>query len=208
VGANSTRETSQLAHDAAAAGADFVLVVPPGCYAGVLKANPTAIRNFFVDVAAASPVPVCLLFPKYSTYMSTPFGRYSTPNRRKVQRINEIMGTNNVCRIIYNFPAVSAGIDLSSDDVVDIAKAAPNMCGIMLSYVTPLSCRVVKVIANIMIVAVMSENWQELLPLSIARHSKLSPGLLTFSFHLLPSGLRVLSARCPTSRQLVSHVIF
>ncbi|KFZ19931.1 hypothetical protein V501_00403 [Pseudogymnoascus sp. VKM F-4519 (FW-2642)] len=75
------------------AGVDFVLVVLPGYYAGVLKANPTAMRKFFVDVAAASPVPV----------------------------------------IIYNFPAVSAGIDLSSDDVVDIANAAPNICGIMLS---------------------------------------------------------------------------
>ncbi|KFY75675.1 hypothetical protein V499_04349 [Pseudogymnoascus sp. VKM F-103] len=93
VGAHSTRQTTQLAHDAAAAGADFVLVVPPGYYAGVLKTNPTAIRKFFIDVAAASPVPV----------------------------------------IIYNFPAVSAGIDLSSDDVVEIAKAAPNICGIMLS---------------------------------------------------------------------------
>jgi hypothetical protein len=28
---------------------------------------------------------------------------------------------------------VAGGIDLSSDDVVDIAKAAPNICGIMLS---------------------------------------------------------------------------
>lgn len=63
MGANSTRETTQLAHDAAAAGADFVLVVLPGYYAGVLKANPTAMRKFFVDVAAASPVPVCVFPP-------------------------------------------------------------------------------------------------------------------------------------------------
>jgi len=87
VGANSTRESIQLAQDAAGAGADFVLVVPPGYYAGILKANPIAIRKFFGDVASASPVPV----------------------------------------IIYNFPAVSAGIDLSSDDVVDIARASPNL---------------------------------------------------------------------------------
>ena len=38
-------------------------------------------------------------------------------------------------RIIYNYPAVAAGIDLNSDDVVDIAMMAPNICGIMLSYV-------------------------------------------------------------------------
>lgn len=93
VGATSTRETIELAHEAATAGADFVLVVLPGYYAGVLKAHPAAIKKFFIDVAAASPVPV----------------------------------------IIYNYPAVAAGIDLNSDDVVDIAMMAPNICGIMLS---------------------------------------------------------------------------
>ncbi|OAQ60128.1 aldolase-type TIM barrel [Pochonia chlamydosporia 170] len=93
VGATSTRETIQLAKDAASVGADFVLVVAPGYYAGVLKSNTAAMRNFFVDVAAASPVPV----------------------------------------IIYNYPGVAAGIDLDSDDATAISKAAPNVCGIMLS---------------------------------------------------------------------------
>ncbi|EFY92600.1 dihydrodipicolinate synthase, putative [Metarhizium acridum CQMa 102] len=93
VGAPSTRETIQLARDAAASGAEFVLVVPPGYYARVLKGNPAAMHKFFIDVAAASPVPV----------------------------------------IIYNYPAVASGIDLDSDDVVAIARAAPNICGIMLS---------------------------------------------------------------------------
>lgn len=125
-----------------------------------------------------------------------------------VQEVNEIIGVNYVCRIIYNFPAVSGGIDLSSDDVVDIADAAPNICGIMLSCVKALFCPCVKAITNIMIVAVMSENWQELLPLSITRRSKLSADLLTSSFHLLPSGLRVPLVHCPTSRRLVSHVTF
>lgn len=39
--------------------------------------------------------------------------------------------------IIYNYPGVAAGIDLDSEDVTAISKAAPNMCGIMLSYVVP-----------------------------------------------------------------------
>lgn len=64
VGAPSTRETIQLARDAAASGAEFVLVVPPGYYARVLKANPAAMHKFFIDVAAASPVPV-LVVPKH-----------------------------------------------------------------------------------------------------------------------------------------------
>lgn len=58
VGGNSTRETIQLAHDAAAAGATFALVIAPGYWAGYLKGNPAATRKFFVDVAAASPIPV------------------------------------------------------------------------------------------------------------------------------------------------------
>lgn len=66
VGAPSTRETIALARDAAAAGADFVMVIPPGYYAGALKADvgggggSAALREYFVDVAEASPVPVIL----------------------------------------------------------------------------------------------------------------------------------------------------
>jgi 4-hydroxy-2-oxoglutarate aldolase len=34
---------------------------------------------------------------------------------------------------MYNFPGVSGGIDLDSDLIVDIVKAAPNICGIKLT---------------------------------------------------------------------------
>ncbi|KAH0495967.1 hypothetical protein TgHK011_009490 [Trichoderma gracile] len=60
VGGSSTRETIQLARDAASAGADFALVIVPGYWAGYLKGNPTAVRRFFVDVAAGSPIPVVI----------------------------------------------------------------------------------------------------------------------------------------------------
>ncbi|KAM0263888.1 hypothetical protein ACHAQJ_000923 [Trichoderma viride] len=93
VGGNSTRETIQLARDAAVAGADFALVIAPGYWAGYFKANPAATKRFFIDVAAASPIPV----------------------------------------VIYNFPPVAGGIDLESDDVAEIVKLEPNICGIMLS---------------------------------------------------------------------------
>ena len=58
VGASSTRETIKLSRDAASAGADFVMAIPPGYYAGALLANTKSLRDFFVDVAEASPVPV------------------------------------------------------------------------------------------------------------------------------------------------------
>lgn len=94
VGAPSTRETIELAKQAADAGAAFVMVIPPGYYAGPLQANGgEALKRFFVDVAQASPVPV----------------------------------------IMYNFPSVSGGIDLSSDLIIDVVKASPNICGAKLT---------------------------------------------------------------------------
>ena len=58
VGARSTRDTIQLTQDAAASGADFVLVVAPAYYASVLKSNSIALRQYFTDVADASPIPL------------------------------------------------------------------------------------------------------------------------------------------------------
>lgn len=36
-------------------------------------------------------------------------------------------------RILYNFPAVSGGIDMDSDTIVDVVRAAPNVCGAKLT---------------------------------------------------------------------------
>ncbi|KAJ5546798.1 hypothetical protein N7494_004383 [Penicillium frequentans] len=60
-GGASTRESIQLCKDAAEAGADYVMVIPPGYYAGALLADTTAIKKFFVDIAEASPLPVSVL---------------------------------------------------------------------------------------------------------------------------------------------------
>ncbi|EPE04737.1 dihydrodipicolinate synthetase [Ophiostoma piceae UAMH 11346] len=93
-GAASTRESILLARDAADAGAAFVLAIPPGYYAGNLMANKmAAVKQFYIDIAAASPVPV----------------------------------------ILYNFPAISGGIDMDSDVIVDVVRAAPNVCGAKLT---------------------------------------------------------------------------
>jgi 4-hydroxy-2-oxoglutarate aldolase len=71
VGAPSTRETLALARDAEAAGADYVMVIPPGYYAGALSPQSVrgreSLRRFFVDVAQASPLPVIIYnFPGVS----------------------------------------------------------------------------------------------------------------------------------------------
>lgn len=96
VGAPSTRETIALAKDAAEAGADFVMVIPPGYYSGPLKSDGGhALTEYFVDIAEASPVPV----------------------------------------VLYNFPAVSGGIDLDSDLIVGVVMKSGNVAGVKLTYV-------------------------------------------------------------------------
>lgn len=37
--------------------------------------------------------------------------------------------------MLYNFPALTNGIDLDSDLIVDVVKEAPNICGVKLTYV-------------------------------------------------------------------------
>ncbi|GJE98273.1 dihydrodipicolinate synthetase [Phanerochaete sordida] len=57
-GTGSTRETVELCHEAAAAGADFVIVIASGYFAGALSRD--ALRAYFVEVAEKSPLPVII----------------------------------------------------------------------------------------------------------------------------------------------------
>jgi len=56
----STKETIQLCKDAAQAGADAVIVIPPGFFSSILAADLSTIRGFYLEVSEASPVPVLL----------------------------------------------------------------------------------------------------------------------------------------------------
>ena len=58
VGAHSTKQTLELAHDAAAAGANYLLILPPAYFG---KATSMAVvKRFFADVARQSPLPVVI----------------------------------------------------------------------------------------------------------------------------------------------------
>ncbi len=57
-GLESTRGTVRLGREAADAGADAVLVQPPAYYLGAM--TPDAVRDHYVAVADASPVPVLI----------------------------------------------------------------------------------------------------------------------------------------------------
>lgn len=59
-GSGSTRETVQLCHEAAVAGADYAIVITSGYYAGAIAHNKKALKDFFTEVAAKSPIPVIL----------------------------------------------------------------------------------------------------------------------------------------------------
>ncbi|KAJ5087109.1 Aldolase-type TIM barrel [Penicillium alfredii] len=56
VGAHSTKQTLELAQDAAAAGANYALVLPPAYFGKATNMN--VVKRFFSEVAAKSPLPV------------------------------------------------------------------------------------------------------------------------------------------------------
>ena len=57
-GTGSTRETIELCHEAADAGADFAIVIMSGYFAGAITRK--AIRAYFTEVAEKSPLPVII----------------------------------------------------------------------------------------------------------------------------------------------------
>ncbi|OCK84716.1 dihydrodipicolinate synthase [Lepidopterella palustris CBS 459.81] len=57
-GAQSIRETVELCHEAASAGGDYALVLPPAYYQGLFSKD--TVVDFFRDVASASPIPILI----------------------------------------------------------------------------------------------------------------------------------------------------
>ncbi|KAF9887710.1 hypothetical protein FE257_009663 [Aspergillus nanangensis] len=58
VGAHSTKQVLELAHDAADAGANYLLVLPPAYFGKAT--TPAVVKRFFADVARKAPLPVVL----------------------------------------------------------------------------------------------------------------------------------------------------
>lgn len=59
-GTGSTRETIVLCNEAAGAGADAVIVITSGYFAGALAPDRNALKAFFAEVAEKSPLPVII----------------------------------------------------------------------------------------------------------------------------------------------------
>lgn len=91
VGGHSTKQVLQYISDAAEAGANYALVLPPAYFGK--QTTPAVIDRFFDDVARESQLPI----------------------------------------IIYNFPAVSNGIDLDSATIARYAKTHESIVGVKLT---------------------------------------------------------------------------
>lgn len=89
-GAQSTRETILFSKDAAEAGADYVIALPPSYYKG--QDTSASRLQYFKDVADASPIPV----------------------------------------LIYNYPGAANGVDLNSDEIIELSQHA-NIVGVKLT---------------------------------------------------------------------------
>ena len=89
-GAQSTREAIIFAKEAAQAGGDYILVLAPSYYKGMVPQKN--VLEYFTDIATASPIPL----------------------------------------LIYNYPGVVNGIDLSSEDIITLAKH-PKIVGCKLT---------------------------------------------------------------------------
>lgn len=59
-GVGSTRETIEITKEAAAAGADYSIVITSGYFAGALIPNRKSLKAFFTEVAEKSPIPVMI----------------------------------------------------------------------------------------------------------------------------------------------------
>ncbi|KAJ7693330.1 dihydrodipicolinate synthetase family protein [Mycena rosella] len=59
-GTGSAKETIRLSHEAREAGADYVIVIPPGYFAFAVGRDTAALKKFFLQVLDASPLPVMI----------------------------------------------------------------------------------------------------------------------------------------------------
>ena len=113
-GTGSTRETVELCKEAAAAGADYTIVITSGYFAGVLANNAKAQKAFFREVSEKSPIPVIIYNCKWLCLCRQPGGAHYA---------------------MFIDPGASGGIDLDSDTITELAIECPNLCGVKLTSV-------------------------------------------------------------------------
>lgn len=106
-GAQSTQEAITLAKDAASAGADYACILPPSYFAPSM--TPEALESFYIEVSHLAcglklTCPMFLLISQVADHIPIPV-------------------------IIYSWPGVSSGLEITSDGITRLAKH-PNIVGI------------------------------------------------------------------------------
>lgn len=110
-GTGSTRETVELTKEAAAAGADYAIVIASGYFAGALTKK--ALKAFWAEVSEKSPIPILI----YNCKLRDP------------------LYTCCYLKLLVIDPGASGGIDLDSDLITELAIEYPNLAGVKLTSV-------------------------------------------------------------------------
>ncbi|KJZ70147.1 Putative 4-hydroxy-2-oxoglutarate aldolase [Hirsutella minnesotensis 3608] len=111
VGAHSTKQTLELAEDAARAGANYLLVLPPAYFA---KATTMAVvRRFFADVAAKAPLPVVIYnFPGVCNGVDIDSDTVSAIVRQSAEtsagRVSNVVGVKLTCGSVGKITRLAA----------------------------------------------------------------------------------------------------
>jgi len=139
-GCEGTRQTIKLCERMAEAGADAVLLINPHYYTGLMK-NPAVIKNYYTEVADASPVPCILYNMPGNTGIDIPINvcveLSHHPNiigmkesGGKVHRIAQVKHENPDFQVLagsasFLLPALEVG---ATGGVCALANIAPKEC--------------------------------------------------------------------------------
>lgn len=108
-GAQSTRETIQLCNEAKESGADYALVLSPSYWSELSYIRVEVIKLTTVALTAGA-----MQKPTISTFFT------------------DVATESSIPILLYNFPAVTSGIDLDSDAIATLATD-PNIVGCKLT---------------------------------------------------------------------------
>ncbi|XWW98392.1 hypothetical protein V2A60_006392 [Cordyceps javanica] len=123
-GAQSTFEAVRLCRDAAAAGGDYALVLPPSYYCGLFEeggpAATATVTAFFAAVADASPIPVLV----YNYPGATPGVDLCSDTLAALARHPNIAGCKFTCGNTGKLGRVAAAARAAGDDFLCFAGSA------------------------------------------------------------------------------------
>ncbi|KAI2896888.1 hypothetical protein CBS76997_4843 [Aspergillus niger] len=111
--ANSVRETVQYIKEAHDAGANYALVLPPNYWSAAM--SKTVIKAFYLAVCSR-------LVPPNTIHATDSGGP-----------IIQVAAESPLPIVLYNFPGVTANIDLDSELITDLARQCPNIVGAKLT---------------------------------------------------------------------------